>query len=224
MARDFQRPFTRPAGAVELLLVRHGSSGGAGGQQPGALVDGHSDPPLSDAGHRQAEAVAERLAAEPIGALFVTPLRRTAETAAPLAQRLGLAPAVVGDLREVHLGAWEGKLHARLADSGPLAAEVFERERWDVIPGAEAMEAFAARVQRGLDHVADTTGPDATSVAVVHGGVIAEACRQATGSTPFAFLYADNASITRLLRLPSRRWALAGFNDVGHLAALREPA
>lgn len=223
MARDFQAPFTLPAGAVQLLLVRHGSSARVAGEQPGALVDGHSDPPLSDAGRRQAELVGERLAGERLSGLFVTPLRRTVETAAPLAQKLGLAPVVIGDLREVHLGAWEGQLHARLASRDPLTGEVFAAERWDVIPGAEAMEAFAARVLRGIDHVADVTKPDETAVAVVHGGVIAEACRQTTGSTPFAFLYADNASITRLIRLPSRRWALAGFNDVGHLSALREP-
>ena len=42
----------------------------------------------------------------------MTTLRRTHETAAPLAARLGLTPIVEPDLREVHLGEWEGELTA----------------------------------------------------------------------------------------------------------------
>ena len=41
-------------------------------------------------------------------ALFVTPLARTQQTAAPLADELALEPLVEPDLREVYLGDWEG--------------------------------------------------------------------------------------------------------------------
>lgn len=216
MARDFQRPFARPAGAVELLLVRHGSSAAT----TDAPLGDHADPPLTLDGRAQAEAVCARLAAEPPMRLFVTPMRRTAETAAPLAARLSLAPTVVPELREVHLGSWEGAFADRLAARDALVRELFTAQRWDVIPRAEPDDRFRARVRDGLERVAHETGPDAVAVAVVHGGVIAEACRQATGSEPFAFLYAENGSITRLLRLASGRWALRGFNDVAHLAAV----
>lgn len=217
MARDFQRPFVRPAGAVELVLVRHGSSAATTGA-PADTLDGHHDPPLARAGRAQAEAVCARLASAPPARLFVTPMRRTAETAAPLAARLGVAPTVVPELREVHLGSWEGAFAERLAARDERVRELFTAQRWDVIPGAEPDDRFRARVRVGLEQVARATGADATAVAVVHGGVIAEACRQATGSEPFAFLYAENGSITRLLRLASGRWALRGFNDVAHLA------
>ncbi|MDO8187836.1 histidine phosphatase family protein [Conexibacter sp. JD483] len=217
MARDFQRPFARPAGAVEVLLVRHGSAAAA---EAGAPLDGHADPSLTLDGRAQAEAVCARLAAESPARLFVTPMRRTAETAAPLAARLAVAPTVVPQLREVHLGSWEGAFADRLAARDALVRELFAAQRWDVIPHAEPDDRFRARVRDGLEHVARETGPDAAAVAVVHGGVIAEACRQATGSEPFAFLYAENGSITRLLRLASGRWALRGFNDVAHLAGV----
>ena len=68
MPTDFQRPFAIPPGATELVLVRHGSV---------AYETAPDDPPLTDAGRRQAEAVAERLASEQIAGLFVTPLLRT---------------------------------------------------------------------------------------------------------------------------------------------------
>lgn len=222
MPRDFQRPFPLPEGASEIVLVRHGSSASAASGNGARIVESRTDPPLTDIGRRQAEAVAERLAderLERLSGLFVTPLRRTAQTAEPLTQRLGLEPVVVEDLREVHLGDWEGEANARLRDD-PLTAQVFAVERWDVIPNAEKMEDFAARVRRGIDLVADACGAGRVAIAVVHGGVVAEACRQATGSTGFAFLYAENGSISRVMRLRSGRWALRSFNDIAHLRAI----
>ena len=46
------------------------------------------------------EGVAQALAGEPLEALYVTPLCRTPQTAAPLAARTGLEPVVVAELRE----------------------------------------------------------------------------------------------------------------------------
>jgi probable phosphoglycerate mutase len=51
----------------------------------------------------------------------------------------------------------------------------------------------------------------------VHGGVIGELCRHASGSRPFAFVHADNGSLTRLVVLPDgRRWVRT-FNESAHL-------
>ena len=105
----------------------------------------------------------------------------------------------------------------RVASEVELSQRVFAAERWDVIPGAEPMEQFSERVRAGLHRVVTAVGPDATAVAIVHGGVIAEACRQATSSQAFAFLYAENASLTRIMRLATGRWALISFNDTAHL-------
>jgi len=79
-----QQRFARPQGATELLLIRHGESRAATAEAPFPLVDGHGDPELHAAGREQAERVGERLRLEPIDAVYVTNLRRTAETAAPL--------------------------------------------------------------------------------------------------------------------------------------------
>lgn len=217
MPRDFQRPFQLPAGATEVVLIRHGSARHSTPDQPLDLIDGQSDPELTELGRRQAEAVAERLRGTRPAAMFVTPLRRTQETARPLAERLGVDPVVVPELREVYLGDWEGQLNHRVAQDDSLTREIFAVERWDVIPNAEPMEVFSARVTQGLERLVDAAGPDRTTLAVVHGGVISEACSQVTGSRAFAFLYAENGSLTRLMRLPSGRWALIAFNDTAHL-------
>ncbi|MGI8714076.1 MAG: histidine phosphatase family protein [Solirubrobacteraceae bacterium] len=217
MPRDFQRPFVLPLGATEVVLIRHGSARHSTPEAPLDLVDGHSDPELTELGQRQAVAVAQRLAESPIAAVFVTPLRRTQQTAAPLARRLARDPVVMPQLREVYLGDWEGQLNQRVARDDSLTHRIFAAERWDVIPNAEPMEQFSKRISVGMERLSDAGGPDATVLAIVHGGVIAEACRQVTGSRAFAFLYAENGSLTRLMRLSSGRWALISFNDTSHL-------
>src|SRR3954452_14356710 len=167
-----QRRFAPPPGSTEVVLVRHGASAAAVPDEPFDLLDGHADPALAPEGREQARAVAERLAREQPAYLFVTPLRRTQETAAPLAEATGLEPVVVPELREVMLGDWEGgKLRIRAANRDPVFFEVMEAERWDAIPGAEPAEEFAERVRAGLDKVVEATGHGSSAVAVVHGGV-----------------------------------------------------
>jgi len=214
-----QRQFALPPGATEVILVRHGASAPAVPGEPFPLVDGHGDPPLAPEGVVQAEAVAVRLAREDLRALFVTPLQRTHASAAPLSARTGLPPAVVPDLVEVSLGEWEGgEFRIRMAEGDPIAIQAVSEERWEVIPGAETMEALAERVRVGIQAVVALAGPDTRVAAIVHGGVIGEVCRQATGSRPFAFVHADNGSLTRLIVLPDDGWLLRSFNDTAHLA------
>lgn len=218
--RYVQPQWALPPGASQVMLVRHGASAAAVAGRPFPLLDGHGDPSLSPLGETQAEQVAAALRETAVGPLFVTPLVRTAQTAAPLSRLLGREPTVVPELREVLLGDWEGGVfRIRVHEGDPLAARMLREERWDVIPGAESAAAFGERVRAGLRAVAAATGPDVTGVAFVHAGVIAEACRQATGSRPFAFVSAENGSITRLIAHPDGRWTLRSFNEVAHLQA-----
>jgi len=211
-----QHRYHAPAGATELLVVRHGASEPAVAGRPFPLVDGHGDPALAPEGREQAERVGRRLADQRIDAIYVTSLRRTAETAAPLAERTGLTPVVEADLREVHLGDWEGgQFRVRVAQGDPIVARMFAEERWDVIPGAEPAEAYAARVAAGLGRI--VAGHPGRRVAVfTHGGVIGEILRQATGCRPFAFVGGDNAGISHLVATGGR-WVVRRFNDTDHL-------
>jgi len=220
-----QRPFSLPEGATEVIVVRHGASEAA---LPGALfplVDGRGDPNLSEDGLDQARAIAARLAPEGIARLFVTPLRRTHQTAAPLVEATGLEPIVVEDLAEVRLGDWEGgEYRVRVARNDPLILQMFQQERWDVIPGGESFESLGGRVRAGIERIVELTGPDAVAVAFLHGGVIGEVCRQATDSRPFAFVHSDNGSVSRLVVRASGRWQLRSFNEVSHLTVLTGPS
>lgn len=203
-------------GSADILLIRHGQSEPYRPDTPFPLVDGHADPALTPNGHEQAQRLAGRLATAGIDAIYVSTLRRTAQTAAPLAGRLGLAPQVEPELREVHLGIWEGgEYRQRVAERDPIVGQVFEQERWDVIPGAETSASLAARVRAAIDRLA--AGHAGHRVAIfTHGGVIGQALSLASGSRPFAFLSADNGSISRLVVI-DQRWIVRGFNDTAHL-------
>ena len=79
---------------MELLVIRHGL--------PVRVDDagGPADPELSEEGHRQARLVAGFLADEGITAVYTSPMRRAVETAAPLAEALGMDPQVDDELAE----------------------------------------------------------------------------------------------------------------------------
>jgi probable phosphoglycerate mutase len=208
--------FTLPPGATEILLVRHGESQPAREGSPFPLVDGQGDPPLAETGEREAELVANRLAHEDLDGIYVTSLRRTHQTAEPLAKRLGITPVVEPGMREVMLGEWEGGLfRIRVAQQDPVAQRMFAEERWDVIPGAESTEAFAERIRETLERLA-AQHVDRRIAVFTHGGTIGQVVAMATGSRPFAFIDADNASITQLV-VWGARWVIRRFNDTAHL-------
>jgi len=211
-----QRRFQIPPDGVELVLVRHGQSQAYQDGQMFPLADGHGDPPLSPKGEVQAKLVCARLGAEGIDAIYVTTLRRTAQTAAPLAERSGLQMRVEPCLREVYLGEWEGGLYRKMvADGHPIAQRVFAEERWDVIPDAEGPQAFADRVRSGVERIVAAHRGERVAV-FTHGGVIGQAIALASGSRAFAFISADNASISRIAVF-GERWLVRTFNDASHL-------
>lgn len=218
MTREYrQARFALPPGATELLLVRHGESRPARPEDPFPLVDGQGDPELHDAGHAQALRVAERLHEHPIRAVYVSKLRRTGETAAPLCERLRLEARLDPDLHEVHLGEWEGGLfRQKVAEQDPVYLRMQAEERWDVIPGGEPPDALTERLGRAVRRIAEAHR-DELVAAFVHGGVIAHLLHMATGSRPFAFTGAENGSISHLVVVEDRL-LLRRFNDTSHLS------
>jgi probable phosphoglycerate mutase len=211
-----QYQWSLPPGATDLLVIRHGESAPARPDAEHPLKDGHSDPPLDPVGEAQAVRLADRLEHSGIAAIYVSTLRRTQQTAAPLAQRLGLTPTVEPDLREVFLGEWEGATFRKnTAERHPLAIQMFQEGRWDVIPGAESTEALHERVRRGVAKIAAAHANERVAL-FVHGGVIGTMLTMATGARGFAFIGADNASISQLI-VSGDDWGVRRFNDTAHL-------
>jgi len=212
-----QRPYAAPPGSTELFLIRHGASADSVEGEAFELVEGQGDPPLSEVGRHQAEQLALRLAREPFDGLYVSTLRRTSQTAAPLVERTGLAPVVEADLREVFLGEWEGGLlRQKAVDRDPLFQQVMKEQRWELVPGAESRAIFGGRLRAAVERIV-ATHPGGRVLVFSHGAAIGELLAQASGAHPFAFLNVDNASISKLVVAPER-WVVRGFNDTAHLS------
>lgn len=200
-----------------MLLVRHGASADAVEGESFELVEGQGDPPLSESGRHQAEQVALRLAQVPFDGMYASTLRRTQETAAPLVARTGIEPVIDADLREVFLGIWEGGLlRQKAADNDPTFRDVMREQRWDLVPGAESREVFGGRLRAAVERIV-AAHPGGLVVVFSHGAAIGEILAQATSSAPFAFVGADNASISKLV-VSEDRWVVRGYNDIAHLA------
>jgi probable phosphoglycerate mutase len=143
-------------------------------------------------------------------------LQRTAQTAAPLARRLGIEPVVEPDIREVFLGEWEGgAFRQHIVERHPIAVQMYEQQRWDVIPGAEPQGEFAARIERGITRIAQHHVGECVAV-FSHGGAIGQMLAHASGSRPFAFGGSDNGSISHLV-VDGDRWIIRRYNDTAHL-------
>src|SRR5258706_132827 len=95
----------KPVKPTLVLLVRHGQTPTTGRVLPGRAPGLH----LSDDGRKQAEAVAQRIAAlKTVDAVYSSPLERTRETAAPIAKARGLKVVPHKGLLECDFGEWTG--------------------------------------------------------------------------------------------------------------------
>ncbi|HRJ44303.1 MAG TPA: MSMEG_4193 family putative phosphomutase [Caldilineaceae bacterium] len=143
------RESTPPPRMTYLFLIRHGENewvetGKLAGRTPGVH--------LNEKGHQQSAALAERLANQPISAIYSSPLVRCVETAQPLAQRLGLPVTEEPGLLEVDYGEWRG---------GELK-ELSKQPDWQLVqiypsgfrfPGGETLREVQSRVVETLERI-----------------------------------------------------------------------
>jgi broad specificity phosphatase PhoE len=128
--------------ATRLLLVRHGATQlTAENRFSGAIgVD------LSDEGRAQVTRLSERLAADPLSAVYTSPLSRTVETASILAQPHGLPLIHRDGLREISHGRWEGLTRGEVEARFPGEYEAWEHDPFTFAPeGGESGLAVLAR-------------------------------------------------------------------------------
>lgn len=172
------------AGPVTIVRwARHGQSEANVSQTLSHRV---YDPDLTGLGHRQAAALADRLAdgALPVAAVACSPMRRARQTADAVAARLGVPLTEVEDLRELDVGSLDGRAddaawriyHEVLAawSAGALDAR---------FPGGESGTELVARVRRGFG-AAVALGDGGSPLVVAHGGNLQSALPVLTGEVP----------------------------------------
>ena len=146
---------------TDLLVVRHGQSE----WNVIGRWQGHADPPLSELGRRQAYVAAAAIGA--VDGIVCSDLLRAAETAAIIAQQLGVGPVVVDErLRERDVGQWTGLTRVEIDKGWPGWLEQARQPE-----GFEGVDAVLARVVESFGAMR-TASPGGLLLVVTHGGVI----------------------------------------------------
>jgi broad specificity phosphatase PhoE len=210
---------------VKLFVVRHGETAWTRERR----FSGSRDLPLTDAGHAQAEAVACRLAATPVAALYSSPLLHARETAEWIAKPHRLEVLLEPALREMEFGAWEGLTPDEVATRSPAGWAAWQDSPQALTShGGESLAAVATRVAgiverlRGAHH-------DGSVVIVSHAIVIRLMVLSALGLGPER-LWSVDASPAGVTELEiSRDWTtLHRMNTLvrgaGDAPAVTEPA
>jgi len=151
---------------VRLYVVRHGESTG---NLAGTLQGSRVDEPLSPRGVKQAEALAARLAAEPLDAVFSSPMLRARQTAGILAAPHALGIALDPDLVEFDWGSWCGRpLNAALETEVAAIRTRWRAGELDAAPdGGESPVRVQARASRFLGRLRES--PSTMALVVAHG-------------------------------------------------------
>jgi broad specificity phosphatase PhoE len=92
--------------SLRLVLARHGQTTANAEGILDTRLPGH---PLTEEGHQQAVELAQRLAGEPVVAVYASRALRAQQTAQPIAARHGLAVQVLAGVHEVAIGDLEGR-------------------------------------------------------------------------------------------------------------------
>lgn len=177
-----------------LYLIRHGESA----YNAEGRIQGQQDPPLSELGRRQSEALAAALGELGIETVYASPLMRAFDTALPTAERLGLPVRTLDALMELNAGVFQGKTWPQVRDEHPA-----ESERWlsgDAdfrIPGGESRRDLMVRGRAALSTIRE--GAERAVAIFSHGGILSAALKSLleipAERNPFSFY---NGSLSKL--------------------------
>ncbi|MFG2221920.1 bifunctional RNase H/acid phosphatase [Streptomyces sp. NPDC048644] len=201
-----------------FALLRHGET--ALTPEKRFSGSGGTDPELSPAGLRQAEAAATALAARgTIQAVVSSPLRRCRQTAGTVAARLGLDVRVEDGLRETDFGAWEGLTFAEVRERHPEDLDAWlGSAKAAPTGGGESFAAVARRVAVARDKlIARYAGR--TVLVVTHVTPIKTLVRLALGAPPESLFKMElsAASLSAVAYYADGNASLRLLNDTSHL-------
>lgn len=199
--------------SLRLVLVRHGQTTA---NAEGILDTRLPGQPLTEEGRRQAGELAQRLAGEPIVAVYASHALRAQQTARPVAARHGLVAQILAGVHEVFIGDLEGgrtpEAHRVLHElyhawhSGDLAA---------ARPGGESGKQVLDRYLAGVAAIRSAHRRGAV-VLVSHGAAIRLAVVALAANVDGAFAgprYLANAAAV-LLEADGAGWRCLRWDDI----------
>lgn len=181
-----------------------------------------ADPGLSPIGWEQSRRLADWLSSEPISRIVSSPKRRAVETAAPLAERLGLEVEVVQEFSEIDRSSDTYiPVEELRRENHPIYQKMKDRQ-WDEL-GYMDPETFWQEVQAGFARLRKSCEEGDTVVIVSHGGTVNAITTHVIEMGTMFFFEPAYTSVTRLR---TNNWTgtlrLSTLNETTHLHALRD--
>jgi broad specificity phosphatase PhoE len=189
----------------KLFLVRHGETL----HNVAGIAQGWNDSALSPRGEEQVAALAKRLAAKDIDAIFSSPLERAMSTARAIAAATRLPIETLDELREMNYGKWEGQSFLNVRRDN---ADLYERWIADAdcpCPDGESHNAVRERFVRAMEKIHGRRPVLVTHGTAIRIGVTVLLELPVMASRHFA---QDNAAMNIFLRR-GERWVLKVWND-----------
>ncbi|MEO7369615.1 MAG: MSMEG_4193 family putative phosphomutase [Ilumatobacteraceae bacterium] len=212
------RPKHAPPPSTLFLLVRHGLTPTTGKILPGRAPGLH----LAEAGHAQAEAAAQRVAAlGRVDAVYSSPLERARETAAPIAKARALKVQVDKGLLECDFGDWTGSELKNLMKL-PEWNTVLRAPSTFRFPNGESFTEMQARMVSTLDRLR-AKHEGGVVVCVSHADTVKAAVAHAMGThiDLFQRIVISPCSITAIAYSAGGPVVLTVNSTGGSLAELR---
>jgi broad specificity phosphatase PhoE len=201
---------------LRLIVIRHG--------QTACNVEnvwhGWDECELTDAGLAQARSAGERLASEPIAAVYSSPSRRALQTAEAVAAQHGLTPITDPGLRERHAGEFEGVAVEEVERRHPSIWNDRNADYWNWHPpGGETFRQVLERTLEVVDRIR-AEHEEETVALVTHMGP-ARVLLSELGHIPMEKTYEMEFPSTGItvFQLDGNESRVETLNDAGHTAS-----
>lgn len=200
------------ADPMTITFVRHGESEGNASGKIDTSVPG---PHLTATGQQQAKDVADKLGGGFDG-IYASDMIRTQETAKPMEDKLGQKATVLGGLREIGAGIFEGQSEKEgIGRIGYIAAPLLWTlgARFVPVPGGEDGNAFDARVDDSVKTIYGNG--DHNAVVYSHGATIMFWVMMNVDNPDPTLLLSDplsNTSVVKVEGTPDGGWTLKEWN------------
>lgn len=158
-----------------LLIIRHGES------EADILNvhEGRADFPLTERGHKQAQAMAEYVKEHfKVDRIYASPLKRAAQAAQHLSDEVNVDIVFDDELMEFNNGLLAGLSYAEADKKYPEVKDLPEDQ---AVYGQESKREFRARADRMLAKIRSEAADDETVAVVTHGGMINQLYRSMLG-------------------------------------------
>ncbi|HNW58803.1 MAG TPA: histidine phosphatase family protein [bacterium] len=199
---------------TELIVVRHGETEWNADKR----MQGHMDVPLSATGILQAQAVASRLAAEPVDRIYSSDLKRAFKTAEIIRGERKMALFTDVRLREIHMGTFQGMTQGEAQEKHAEAWErFFVQDAEYALPGGQSRAQKQMEIAEFMEEVV-RDNPNRRLVVVTHGGILIAMLRHVLHLPPSHHFRVSikNAGIQRFL-CRKGSWFLVTWGEVDHL-------